>query len=62
MDQDEFERAHAERSGLTLLEFRSRYIGLRCTCGDASCEGWVAVNRDPERIELHVKFNSQFKS
>lgn len=59
MSQDEFERAYAQRSDLTLLEFRSRYIGLRCGCGDADCEGWAAVDRSPESIEAYVKLNRQ---
>jgi hypothetical protein len=46
MDAAGFERAYAERSGVSVEELRAlgRVI-VPCACGDALCEGWQSVNR-----------------
>lgn len=54
--QDEFERAYAERSGMTIDEFRAWLIGLPCACGEETCEGWFAVSRDPDHIAEYLDF------
>lgn len=56
MKQDEFERAYAARSGMTIEEFRAELIGLPCACTEEGCEGWAAIERDdPYRISMHLK-------
>lgn len=39
-----FELGYAERSNLTLEEFRRWLIALPCECGEEDCEGWQAVS------------------
>lgn len=50
MTADEFERAYAERSHVTVEELR-RYRTVRpCECEDIACEGWQSISyeRDAE--------------
>lgn len=56
LTQDEFERGYAERSGMSIEEFRAWRIGLPCGCEDESCPGWAAVSRDPDSINEHLDF------
>ncbi len=56
MTQDEFERVFAERSKMTLEEYRAHWIGLPCGCADESCEGWASVRRGPDAINEHLDF------
>lgn len=56
MTQDEFEKAYAARSGMSMDAFRRTWIGLPCKCGKLGCEGWAAVPRDPEAIAGHLAF------
>jgi len=41
---EEFERAYAERSGITVEQLRELGRVVRpCTCGEDYCEGWQSV-------------------
>lgn len=45
MNQEEFEKRYAERSGLTVKELRDLGITIEpCDCGDEICLGWRAVS------------------
>jgi hypothetical protein len=54
---DEFERAYAERSGVTVGELRALGRVVRpCDCGEEGCDGWQSVSQgaaaaidDPEQ-------------
>lgn len=39
-----FERAYAERSGLTLEQLRAVKTVRPCTCGEEGCEGWQSLS------------------
>jgi hypothetical protein len=42
---DEFERAYAERSGVTVERLRELGRTVRpCDCGDPGCEGWQSIS------------------
>jgi hypothetical protein len=44
---DDFERAYAERSGLTVERLRELgRVVVPCRCGDDDCEGWASVSRE----------------
>ncbi len=58
LTQDEFERAYAKRSDMTIEEFRAHLIGLPCNCTEEGCEGWAAIDRDPYRIDSHLKHSA----
>lgn len=62
MNQDEFERDYAKRTGVTVTQFRDHMIGLPCACEDAECRGWAAVSRDPETIAEHLRYFAPFGS
>lgn len=40
MSAEEFERGYAERSGLTVAEYRKRYRVVPCDCDYEECQGW----------------------
>ncbi|MRH86024.1 hypothetical protein GFY24_00840 [Nocardia sp. SYP-A9097] len=45
---DEFERAYAARSGITVAALRAHGRIVRpCECGDVLCEGWQSVRAEP---------------
>jgi hypothetical protein len=45
MTADEFERAYAERSGVTVEWLREQGRVVRsCDCGERGCEGWQSMN------------------
>lgn len=44
---DEFERAYAERSGVTVEWLRKQGLTVRpCDCGEEGCEGWQSVSQE----------------
>jgi hypothetical protein len=47
MTADEFERAYAARSGVTVAELRALgRVVVPCDCDYELCEGWQSVNAD----------------
>jgi hypothetical protein len=47
MTADEFERAYAERSGLSVAGLRGLgRIVVACRCGGDDCEGWASVSKE----------------
>jgi hypothetical protein len=43
----EFERAYAERGGMTVEQLRAHGRVVRpCTCGQEGCEGWQSVSQE----------------
>lgn len=42
--REDFERAYAERSGVTVSWLRASRAVRPCTCGDDSCEGWQSLS------------------
>lgn len=45
MTRDEFAKAYADRSGLTVESLRELGREARpCDCGEEGCEGWQMVN------------------
>jgi hypothetical protein len=47
MTADEFERAYAARSGITVEALRAAGKVVRpCDCGDDGCEGWQSLGPD----------------
>lgn len=46
ISREEFERAYAERSGITVERLRELgRVVRRCRCGEEWCEGWKSVSR-----------------
>jgi hypothetical protein len=43
---EEFEKAYAERSGLTVEELRLYRTVLACDCGEDGCEGWQSLSHE----------------
>lgn len=44
---EEFERAYAERSGMTVEKLRSLgRVVVRCRCGELGCKGWASVPQE----------------
>ena len=46
MTADEFERAYAERSGVTVEWLRRYRTVLPCLCGASMCEGWQSISHE----------------
>lgn len=47
MTADDFERAYAARSGLTVERLRALgRVVRRCDCGKDGCEGWQSVSQE----------------
>ena len=46
MTADEFERAYAARSHITLDELRVYRSVRPCDCGEAGCEGWQSISHE----------------
>lgn len=47
MTADEFERAYAERLGVTVKGLRELGRTVRpCACGEDGCEGWQSVSKE----------------
>jgi hypothetical protein len=45
MTAREFEKAYAQRSGITVTELRAMHRVVRpCNCGADACEGWQSLN------------------
>lgn len=47
LNAEEFERAYAERSGITVEELRALgRVVVRCRCGEPGCKGWASVSTE----------------
>lgn len=46
MTADEFERAYAARSGVTVDELREYRTVRPCACGEDGCEGWQSISHE----------------
>lgn len=45
--RDEFERAYAERSGMTVEQLRELgRVVVRCWCHEPECDGWASVSAE----------------
>lgn len=44
MTQDEFERAYADRSGVTVEWLREHRTARPCECHEDTCEGWQMLS------------------
>ena len=44
ISRDDFERAYAERSGLTVEQLRTFRTVRPCACDYDKCEGWQSVS------------------
>jgi hypothetical protein len=55
MTKEEFEKGYCERSEITIDEYHDDYnlITLPCNCGNATCEGWAAVDNRELAIKAH---------
>ena len=40
---EEFERAYADRSQVSVEWLRRYRVVMRCACGDSLCKGWAMV-------------------
>lgn len=50
MTSEEFEKAYAERSGLTLEQLRTFRTVRPCQCGSEMCEGWQSLSFENARL------------
>lgn len=56
MTGEEFERAYAQRAGLTVERLRELGRVVRpCACGDESCEGWQSVSERAYEDDVRVR-------
>jgi hypothetical protein len=56
MTGEEFERAYAERSGVTVEWLREQgRVARPCHCGEPGCEGWQSVNRESYDEDVRLR-------
>lgn len=46
MTAEEFERAYAARSGVSVEELRQYRTVRPCACGEPECEGWQSISHE----------------
>lgn len=62
MTADEFERAYAERSGITVEQLRAAgRVVAPCRCGEDICEGWQSINAELLAEELAGPFADRYR-
>lgn len=55
ISMEEFEAAYCARSEISREEYSRLFVSLPCCCNASSCKGWVAVNNNPDSIEMHMR-------
>lgn len=54
MTKEEFEQGYAERSGMTVMQFRELGHAEPCDCGELGCNGWQYVTRQKHHPPLKL--------
>lgn len=54
LTREQFIAGFAGRAGLTRAEFDEQRVALPCECGEAVCQGWIAVRRTVEAMAWYL--------